>query len=240
MAQTEGTVSYVEQVNIYNLWFGADDEESESEAEDWGWDYTEWMPEWHHTYKFLHFSGTESLYQADDSASAAFNEQAYAKIREAWGDYYWEEPDERIYMNTETSEFIQNKDLMGKEFLIVDSIPKLEWKMTGEQGTVLGYMCMKATSTIDTVNFEAWFTMEIPVSQGPYGMSGLPGLILKAQSDDGNFFIIAQSINFNTLEEGLLVAPKGGKKVTADEFEQIAKEKYEEMEKSGGGNWYGY
>lgn len=223
------------------MWFGASDEEEEEEDNGgWDWDYTEWMPEWNHTYRFLHFSGTESVYRSDDSATAAFNEQAYAKVKEAWGDYYWEEPDERIYLNTETNEFIQNKDLMGKEFLIVDTISTPTWKLTGEQATILDYVCMKATTTVDSTEYEAWFTMQIPVSHGPYGLSGLPGMILKISTNDGNFIIVAHEITLNPPDEELVEAPDKGKKVTKEEYEETAKAKYKEMQEQYGGDYYWY
>lgn len=239
-AQTEGTISYVEKINLYEVWFGDQDEDDDGTTDDWGWDYKEWLPEWHHKYKFLHFNGTESIYVDDDSLSDAFEEQAYAKIKEAWGDYYWEEPEERIYMNTETGEYKQNKDLMGKPFLIDDELDTPEYKLTNEQGTVLGYMCTKATCTIDSTDYEIWFTMQIPVSHGPFGLHGLPGMILKAVSDDGNVVIIAQGVELGPLTDEDWAFDDKGKKVTMDEFKEIAKAKYEEMEKNGGGDWYGY
>ena len=35
---------------------------------------------------------------------------------------------------------------MGKEFLVSDSLPKYEWKMTGETKQIGQYLCMKATA----------------------------------------------------------------------------------------------
>ncbi len=56
---------------------------------------------------------------------------------------------------------------------------KPNWKIeTTKQTTILGYKCYKATCHFAGRDYEAWFTPDIPISDGPYKFSGLPGLIL--------------------------------------------------------------
>jgi len=49
---------------------------------------------------------------------------------------------------------------------------------------VLGMNCKKATCHHAGRDYEAWFAPEIPISDGPYKFSGLPGLIVKLQDSD--------------------------------------------------------
>lgn len=63
----------------------------------------------------------------------------------------------------------------------------LEWQISAEQDTILGYSCTKASTKYAGRDYEAWFTTEIPFSDGPYIFSGLPGLILKL-SDRKNHY----------------------------------------------------
>lgn len=50
------------------------------------------------------------------------------------------------YKNIKEKKFIIDKEMMGKEFLIQDSLPKLDWKMSQETKEIGGYMCFKATA----------------------------------------------------------------------------------------------
>lgn len=43
--------------------------------------------------------------------------------------------------------YTEQRDMMGKTFLIQDELPKLEWKITGEQRKIGNYTAIKATAT---------------------------------------------------------------------------------------------
>lgn len=64
----------------------------------------------------------------------------------------------------------------------------MEWKLLQEDGKkILGYNCRKATIDFGGRNWEAWYTLDIPYSDGPYVFSQLPGLILEIKSTDGDY-----------------------------------------------------
>lgn len=54
----------------------------------------------------------------------------------------------------------------------------LIWNITESTSKIMGYNCVMATTTYGGRNYEAWFTTEIPLSDGPYIFAGLPGLII--------------------------------------------------------------
>jgi GLPGLI family protein len=56
-----------------------------------------------------------------------------------------------------------------------------EWKIGSETQVIAGYHCQLAETRYGGRTWQAWFTKEIPVSDGPYKFSGLPGLIVKIQ-----------------------------------------------------------
>lgn len=56
---------------------------------------------------------------------------------------------------------------------------KPEWKISDETSVIHGFRVQKATTDFMGRNWTAWFTQEIPIQDGPYKFSGLPGLILK-------------------------------------------------------------
>lgn len=52
------------------------------------------------------------------------------------------------YKNVKDKTYTVDKEFMGKEFLVKDSLPKLNWKMESETRMIGGYNCFKATAVI--------------------------------------------------------------------------------------------
>ena len=50
------------------------------------------------------------------------------------------------YKNVKEKIFSVDKEFAGKEFLVQDSLPKLDWKLSGETKKIDNYMCFKATA----------------------------------------------------------------------------------------------
>ena len=50
------------------------------------------------------------------------------------------------YKNVKEKTYSVDKEFMGKEFLVQDSLPKLDWKMESETKQIGGYTCYKATA----------------------------------------------------------------------------------------------
>ncbi len=139
------------------------------------------------------------------------------------------------YTNLDEGTVIEKRDFMGRTFLVSGEQPLLAWKLTGEQSEYQGFAVQKATAERDSSMIEAWFSPEIPVSAGPDAFSGLPGLILVLSIDEDRMVFSAKEINLEGFEEGVLKAPKKGKKVSRDEFDEIVEEKMKEMETQFGG-----
>lgn len=51
-----------------------------------------------------------------------------------------------MYKNVKEKKYSVDKEFMGKEFLIKDSLPNFKWKMESETRVIGGYNCFKATS----------------------------------------------------------------------------------------------
>ena len=77
----------------------------------------------------------------------------------------------------------------------------------------------------------AWYTPEIPISQGPSNYWGLPGLIMEVSS--GKTTILCSKIVINPKEKKEIKAPKKGQVVTQSEYQKIMMEKMEEFQKMG-------
>ena len=65
--------------------------------------------------------------------------------------------------------------------------PLFLWKIKPNKKVVAGYKCQQAFTAFGGRIFEAWFTRDIPVSEGPYKFYGLPGLIVKVSDTHHNY-----------------------------------------------------
>ncbi|MDA1144871.1 MAG: GLPGLI family protein [Bacteroidetes bacterium] len=73
----------------------------------------------------------------------------------------------------------------------------------------------------------AWYTLEIPISQGPGEYWGLPGLILEVS--EGRTAILCSKITINPKEKIAIEAPKKGKKISQKEYQETMTKKALEM-----------
>lgn len=72
---------------------------------------------------------------------------------------------------------------------------EVDFTQTKEIG---GYTCHSAKGSYAGRDYQAWFTPEIPISDGPWLFCGLPGLILEVSSLDKEFLYTCMSIQAGT------------------------------------------
>lgn len=77
------------------------------------------------------------------------------------------------------------------------------------------------------VTVTAWYTLDIPISQGPGEYWGLPGLILEVS--EGRTAILCSKITINPKEKIAIEAPKKGKKISQKEYQETMTKKALEM-----------
>ncbi|RSC95796.1 MULTISPECIES: GLPGLI family protein [Tenacibaculum] len=166
-----------------------------------------------------------------------------------------------LYKNIKDKRYVNKTEISGKRFLIKDKLENYDWKMTGETKNIGNYTCYKATKTRKetrtsmsmtdgeteekkeevTIETVAWYTPEIPISNGPEQFWGLPGLILEVQ--DGKQTIACTEIVLNPSEKIEIKEPTKGKKVTQKEFDTVMDkhtkdmmERFKNRRKSNDGN----
>lgn len=149
-----------------------------------------------------------------------------------------------LYKNIKENRFVNETEIYGKQFLIKDSLSGNQWKLGTETKNIGEYTCFNATfeeeyktqKLTDDGNMEtvtktrittAWYTPQIPVSNGPQRFQGLPGLILEI--NDGKLTLICSKLVINPGETIEINEPKKGKEVTQKEFDEIMEKKSKEM-----------
>lgn len=63
---------------------------------------------------------------------------------------------------------------------------KLNWKISTEKKKIGEFQTQKATTNFAGRNWTAWFTTDVPIQDGPYKFSGLPGLIVEISDETGS------------------------------------------------------
>jgi GLPGLI family protein len=143
------------------------------------------------------------------------------------------------------------REVMEKNFLVTDTLARVQWKLSDETKPLLNFMARKATATSvvqrprvtmengqmkremvsDTVKVIAWYTTDVPVPAGPAYMGQLPGLILELDVNNGQS--ITKAIEFSAkVAANKIKEPGGGKRVTAAEFTKEREKIMEEMRKN--------
>lgn len=148
------------------------------------------------------------------------------------GSYTWRRKDYYVTRDFTNSTLTEVHEMLGRTYIVSDSIRAPRWKIMNELKDIGGYICMKAT-TYDEVRKQpvtAWFCADIPVSIGPERYTGLPGLILEVSVDNDAIVITAKSIDLKSKPELPKLSKKlKGKKVKEDEFNAIIVKYIEEQ-----------
>ncbi len=127
------------------------------------------MPQFKTGYYKYTFSGSKSVYKFD-----RWDEKGkvpeFMRRDDEQSTYFFDHASNKLY---------QQKSIVGSEFLVQDSLPKINWRLTNESRLIAGFNCRKAVGIIqDSVYVFAFYTDEIIIPGGPCTINGLPGMIL--------------------------------------------------------------
>ncbi|TLU99637.1 GLPGLI family protein [Dyadobacter luticola] len=155
-----------------------------------------------------------------------FNEKqtfyTYKKKEENEGGYSWNREEYKIYRNLEKETKTDIMEMLGKVHIVEDSLKAPNWKVMNKIKEVAGHMCMMAVTedTIKGQKITAWFANDIALSAGPELYSGLPGMILELEVNDGEITVTAQEVKMRPVAAAELELPKKvkGKKIDNKQY----------------------
>ncbi len=154
----------------------------------------------------------------------------------------------------------EERAFFEKEFLIVDSLKQYKWKLSEETKTIAKQLCKKATTMVtapqmrvrisrggennsdSTTNapkppketeLVVWYAENIPVSVGPDNYSGLPGVIMEMDLDNGATVTTAVEVSAKYPKKEL-VQPTKGDKMTRAQFQDQMQKLMQDMQRGGG------
>jgi GLPGLI family protein len=124
-----------------------------------------------------------------------------------------------VYRDLEKGSRTTRKNMFGTDYLVQDSLLKIDWKITNEPRTIAGFECKKALGRIfDSVVVIAFYTDEILAPSGPESFGGLPGMILGLAIPRLHTTWYATKLEL--IETPAIVPPKDGKKYSGEQFKK--------------------
>ena len=133
-------------------------------------------------FMFLDRSGDRSLFYsrykfAEDSTSIEEGKKGQFYIPKADIIYRVEKNNDKVFLLT-------NDYGLGK--IKVEDDRKINWEIKPDKQKIGAYNAQKAITDFGGRKWIAWFTTDVPIQDGPYKFSGLPGLIVKMEDTTGS------------------------------------------------------
>ncbi|MEI6408582.1 MAG: GLPGLI family protein [Bacteroidota bacterium] len=175
-------------------------------------------------YANLYFNAAGSKYEDSDERAEA-DDQGYSWRKDVY-------VIRRDFAQNKTIDLIQ---LLGKTYLIEDSLVAPDWKIKNDMKEVAGHICMNAfwEDTLKQEKISVWFALDMPLSAGPERLCGLPGIILEANYNDGALSIVADKIEMKKLEHELDLPKKiKAKKITELAYQDIIRKQMAEKKEN--------
>lgn len=172
----------------------------------------------------------EQTWGKDDESKSKmtlyFNEKqscyTYPKVIENEHGWSWSERDYKIYRDFEKETKTDIIGMLGKTYVVEDSLRKPTWKVMNKIKEVAGHMCMMAVTedTLKGQKIAAWFANDLPVSGGPELYAGLPGMILELDVNDGDMIVTAIDIKMKPVAAEDISLPKKlkGRKINDKQY----------------------
>lgn len=115
---------------------------------------------------------------------------------------------------------IVKESLQSEVFEYTIPICDIAWAVTDSVSEICGYSCIKAIGQYHGRTWEVWFTPDLPFSDGPWQLTGLPGLIVQAQDKEQLFSFTLIGFNQSACRRDWA---EKGKKTTRQSFLKLKK-----------------
>lgn len=92
-----------------------------------------------------------------------------------------------IYKNYPAGRLTHTEKICQDWFRYDEEMPSLGWELTDSVTTVLGYECQSARCKFRGREWTVFYSEDIPLTDGPWKLHGLPGLIMKASDEKGHY-----------------------------------------------------
>jgi len=163
------------------------------------------------------FSYTE--FQTDSLRATMSAEQLIASVQS--GGFKTGAFKYHLFKNYPSGKITTTDAIMMNNYRYEEPYEKPEWEILPDTMNILGYSAQKATTSFRGRDYVAWFTMEIPISNGPWKFTGLPGLILNIADTENHYVFECSGIE--TPQEKIVIGMKklNYMKVSKKDFNKV-------------------
>lgn len=129
----------------------------------------------------------------------------------------------RVYKNYHDRKIIVSDYIISDYFIYDENLNLQDWELTEDSiKIILGYECQMATCRFRGREWTAWFALDVPISDGPWKFSGLPGLIMEAYDKKKTQYFCINGIQ-NGNSEPIYFGSIG---IDANKFEKTTQRKF--------------
>ncbi|MDR5589060.1 GLPGLI family protein [Christiangramia sp. SM2212] len=121
----------------------------------------------------------------------------------------------KIYKGIPSGKITYAEKIVKDTYRFAEEKNLMSWQILSESKRIAGYIVQKATTSFRGRNYTAWFTSDIPISEGPYKFNGLPGLILEIADEKKHY-------SFSLLEFKILNKPRSID-FEAEKFQKVSR-----------------
>ena len=132
-----------------------------------------------------------------------------------------------VYKNYPQGKMTITDGLLMQDYIYEDTLYAQNWVIQDSSKLILGHECQKAVCQYRGHCWTAWFAMDIPITDGPWKLCGLPGLIMEATSEDNSHAF--KLLGMEKVSKEPIVFSKtyvGNNKFEKTTFEKFLKEQY--------------
>ncbi|MFY9465319.1 MAG: GLPGLI family protein [Sediminibacterium sp.] len=129
-----------------------------------------------------------------------------------------------VFKKSMDNKIYKKEVLVGRDYLIEDNLPQIDWKIQSDTKMFGELKGQKAEGYFRGRHYTAWFVTQLPISSGPWKLSGLPGIIFEASDDKQE--VVFQFAGFELLKKQdatLINLPSAYIKVNQAEYDRLQK-----------------
>lgn len=126
------------------------------------------------------------------------------------GRYSYRQDEYLIFRDFEKERKTEIIEMLGKTYVIEDSLKAPKWKVMNQIKDIDGHVCMLAVTddTVKRMKVSAWFSQDLALPIGPGQYFGLPGAIMELSMNDGDVVITAIKVEMKPVEKEAVELPK--------------------------------
>lgn len=128
----------------------------------------------------------------------------------------------QVWKNYPSINMLTYTDKAIKRFQYTEAMERPKWTLNAKDSVITNYKCQQAETFYLGRKWYVWFTLEIPVQEGPWKLYGLPGLILYAEDSDHLFSFLCIQVE-NVPNTKFRYSNKKHIQCTKEEYKELIK-----------------